>query len=140
MKRLDSGDYLVPAIRAAEAIDLVRSRVSSEEAEGCTALSIDLSKSEVGFGAVAPHPQQLWLVHPHWRTPSQWDDHALADHQWVSKVTPVGWNVVVEAKLNLLIIRNTSRSLCMIESMPSDLLFRGRLRCAFAKLGIFLED
>lgn len=131
MKKLHNGDYLVPAIRASEAIEVVRNEIPASRADSMTAVELNIPVSL---------ESKLWLVHPHWpNPPPSLYDSALADPNWISTVTPTGWNVVVDTKLCLLVIRNNDRSLCYVESLVTDLLFRGRVRSAFAKLGIVID-
>lgn len=127
MKRLENGDFLVLAANAAEAVEVVRDRVSLDRASAISAVH----DACIDGG--------LWLVCPHWNERAAgWDDNVLADPGWVSDVTPSGWNVEIETKLNLLIIRS-GRSLCFIEAMPSNLLFRGQLRHSFSQLGVTIK-
>lgn len=131
MKKLHNGDYLVPAIRASEAIEVIRNHVPTSHADSVTAVELNIPVSL---------ESKLWLVRPHWPdAPHNAYDNALADPNWISAVTPTGWNVVVDTKHCLLVIRNNDQSLCYVESLVTDLLFRGRVRSAFAKLGIVID-
>lgn len=128
MKRLDNGDYLVPAIRASEAVEVVRGHVDVP-----TICAINL-------GIPTALDSSLWLVHPHYRGPeSHPDDSKPVDAEWIQSVVPDGWHVSIDTRQGLLLIRSRTRQLYFLQTFTTGHVSRYLVRSAFTKLGIVLD-